>query len=127
MQRRWTKRIDALDEMSYSDRLSELNLYSVKGRLLRADLIKYWKIFHGKCCIDPEDLFVLAPQVQTRGHRFKLAHVPRSLECRRRFFSLRRVSAWNSLPDEVVGLESVDSFKRSIHVFLGQQLFDFDE
>ena len=127
VQRRWTKRIDGLDEMSYSDRLSELSLYSVKGRLLRADLIKYWKIFHGKCCIEPEDIFVLAPQVQTRGHRFKLAHVPRSLECRRRFFSLRMVSTWNSLPDEVVGLESVDSFKRSIHVFLGQQLFDFDE
>ena len=46
------------------------------------------------------------------------------------FFSLKRVSTWNYLPDEVIGLESVDSFKRSIHEFLGhngQHLLHFDE
>ena len=50
VQRRWTKRIDGLRSLSYDDRLRALNLYSAQGRLLRADLIQYWKIFNGKTC-----------------------------------------------------------------------------
>ncbi|KAK3886186.1 hypothetical protein Pcinc_009646 [Petrolisthes cinctipes] len=41
VQRRWTKLIDGLADLSYTNRLKALNLYSVQGRLLRADLIKY--------------------------------------------------------------------------------------
>ena len=40
VQRGWTKKIDGFAHYSYSDRLSRLNLYSVKGRLLRADMIQ---------------------------------------------------------------------------------------
>ena len=86
VQRRWTKNIDGMTELSYAHRLEALNLYSIKGRLLRADLLKCWKIFYGKCGIQPTDLFVLAPDVGTRGHRFKLRATHSSLECRRRFF-----------------------------------------
>ena len=127
VQRRWTKKIDGLEDLPYESRLRELNLYSIKGRLLRADLIKYWKIFHSKSVICPEDIFVLPSSSSTRGHRYKLAHVCCSLECRKRFFSIRRVVIWNSLSDEVVGLDSLDSFKRALHVFLGPKLFEFDE
>ncbi len=44
VQRRWTKKINGFVHYSYSDRLCRLNLYSVKGRLLGADLIQVWKI-----------------------------------------------------------------------------------
>ena len=54
----WTKQIEGLNEMPYSDRLSEINLYSVKCGLLRVNLIKYWILFHDKCCVHPEDFFV---------------------------------------------------------------------
>ena len=40
IQRRWTREIEGLEGMSYTERLKELELYSVYGRLLRADLIK---------------------------------------------------------------------------------------
>ena len=43
VQRRWTKRIDGMATLSYGDRLRSLNLYSIQGRLLRADLIQCWK------------------------------------------------------------------------------------
>ena len=70
VQRSWTRHIEGLSELSYADRLQVLDLYSVKGRLLRADLIKYWKIFHGECSIRPTDIFSMAPVLGTRGHRF---------------------------------------------------------
>ena len=62
-QRRWTRHVDGLGEASYADRLAMLNLYSVKGRLIKAGMIKLWKIFHGKCSISPSDLFVMGPDI----------------------------------------------------------------
>ena len=51
VQRMWTRQIKGLEGLSYGERLSELSLFSVQGRLLRADLIQYWKIFHDLSCI----------------------------------------------------------------------------
>ena len=61
------------------------------------------EIFYSKTCINPEDMFVLSSS-SIRGHRFNIARVLDSLECRRRSFALRCVNAWNSLPDDVVQL-----------------------
>ena len=126
VQRRWTKQIDGLWEEPYSERLRILDLYSVKGRLLRADLIKYWKIFNLKSCLNPDDLFEAPPSSITRGHRFKIATVRHSLDCHKRFFSMRRVALWNSLPDSLVSAGSVETFKHGLHLSLGQLLYDFD-
>ena len=70
VQKRWTREIHGLEDLSYPQRLEILDLYSVKGRLMRADILKCWKIFHGKCGIDPEELFVPATGGTTRGHRY---------------------------------------------------------
>ena len=56
----WTKEILGMSTLRYSERLKLLDLYSVKGSLIRADMIKCWKIFNGKCCISPGDLSVLS-------------------------------------------------------------------
>ena len=125
VQRKWTKHIDGLGELPYSERLQVLGLYSVQGRLLRADIIKYWKIFHNESSIIPDQIFNLAPPYITRGHRFKILHSFSSLEARRRFFSIRCVGLWNSIPDEIVSLNSVHAFKSALHTFLGHLLYKF--
>ena len=125
--RRWTKHIESMENVDYKDRLSIFNMYSVKGRLLRADLLKYFKIFSGLSVLSPSDLFVLSPSVGTRGHRFKILKHHASLESRRRFFSVRCIDIWNSLPDVLVGCGSVDQFKSGLHFVLGDRLFEFDD
>ena len=125
VQRRWTKQIIGMANIPYSDRLKALNLYSIKGRLIRADLIKCWKIFHGKCGLKPRNMFNLPPLQGTRGHRFKIAHSFCTTEMRRHFFSLRCVSVWNSLSDDVVSLETIESFKSALHNSLGSLLFEY--
>ena len=122
VQRRWTKKISGFSDVPYSERLSTLNLYSVYGRLCRADIIKYWKIFHNLSPIKPEDLFSLS-RSSTRGHRYKL-NMPRChLEVRKRYFSIRCIKLWNSLPDDVVAIDSLPSFKASLHTWLSHHLF----
>ncbi|MPC43746.1 hypothetical protein E2C01_037398 [Portunus trituberculatus] len=39
-QQRWTKQLAGMTDLKYADPLQALNLYSVQGRLIRADLIK---------------------------------------------------------------------------------------
>ena len=126
VQRRWTKRIDSLGELSYAERLSELGLYSVQGRLMRADLIQYWKILNGHCCISPESMFA-QPNLTTRGHRLKI-HVRRSqTDVRQRFFSMRCVNLWNSLPEWVVTAPDLKSFKRSLEQAVPEKLVEYHE
>lgn len=51
---------DSMNEsLPYSERLKVLD--SVKGQLIRHDLIMRWKIFHNLSVIQPKDLFQLSP------------------------------------------------------------------
>ena len=122
--RQWTKLISGCESMSYDQRLKTLDLYSVKGRLLRADLIKCWKIFNGMSAITPTELFTMAPARDiTRGHKFKI-FVPQSThEARHRFFSVLVVGSWNALPPEVAESTNLNSLKKGLAVFLGDTLF----
>ena len=43
LQTRWTKNILGIEDLDYREKLRFLNLFSNRGRLLRADLIKYCK------------------------------------------------------------------------------------
>lgn len=125
VQRRWTKQIYGLAELDYGQRLKTLSLYSIQGRLLRTDLILYWKILTGRSSIPPELLFQFAPSHGTRGHPLKLV-VPRcNTDLRRRSFSVRRISEWNGLPKTVVLSSSINVFKRTLAEHLGSKLYEY--
>ena len=48
VQKRWTREIVGVGHLSYVERLKVLVLYSVHSRVIRADLIKCWKVFHSE-------------------------------------------------------------------------------
>ena len=48
MQRRWTKQIAGLNNVDYAARLNQLKLFSIQGRMFRADLVKLWKAFNAE-------------------------------------------------------------------------------
>ena len=86
-------------------RLKDLDLFSVEGRLLRANVIKYWKIIHIKCGICPEDIFFLSLSSISRSHCFKIVHEIFAMDFRRRSFALLL------LPDDVAALETLPGIK----------------
>ena len=126
VQRKWTKHISGLSNLSYGERLKTLDLYSIQGRLLRADLIQCWKVFHRQSCIAPNDLFDLSPQGRTRGHCFKIFMAHTRTDTRKRFFSVRCVPMWNSLPEEVVCSTNLKTFKQMLHSHLHDYLYAFN-
>ena len=123
IQRRWTRAISSLEQVGYEQRLRELNLYSMYGRLVRADLILVWRIFNGLCAIKPKDLFQVSSVQGTRGHSRKLQFRQCRLDTRKRFFSFRVVPLWNSLSAEAVEASSLATFKAFLHRDLGGELF----
>ena len=124
-QRRWTKQIDGMHDLSYADRLRSLNLYSVQGRLVRANLLQCWKMFHGKSCISPDELFDRPPHDRTRGHCYIIFSTFTHTDIRKRFFSVRCVPIWNSLPADVVHAHSLNKFKGLLEVHAHDRLFAY--
>ena len=63
----WTREIAEVTHLAYVERLKVLELFSIFGQLLRADLVKYWKIFPSEVDIGLIDGFTLPVDRRTRG------------------------------------------------------------
>ena len=125
IQRRFTRSIVNMSSHSYEDRLKLLDLYSFKGRLLRADLIMVWKIINKQCSVAFEDIFQYSPVLATRGHPYKLFSNHYNLDVRKRSFSVRVINAWNSLSTGTVTACSLQAFKTGLHRDLGASLYEY--
>ncbi len=114
IQRRFSKRVEGLRDLSYQERLSRLNLEPLSARRLQADMTETFKILSGTHPIQADTLFLEAPSRVTRENGRKL-YAPRTHhDFRKHFFSSRVVSVWNSLPADVVNSQSVACFKDRI-------------
>ena len=101
---------------TYEDRLVEAGMTSLADRRLRGDMIATYKVMTGKDKVEPGALFGLPGDGlrtrQTAGvHPIRTQAVKPKLDIRRNTFSQRVVAPWNSLPDRVKEVPTVDSFK----------------
>ena len=125
LQRRWTREIEGIGHLEYPVRLKEVGMFSIAGRLLRADLIKVWKSFNSEIDVGLSNLFERARYIGTRGHSYKLS-VPRCRsDVRRRLLGVRCVEAWNALSAETVEAGTLVKFKRLLERDLGSKLYEF--
>ena len=72
IQRRATKIIPELRDLSYEERLKECGLTTLETRRLRGDQIEVFKILNGYENIDRNMFFSLKKDSRTRGHEVKL-------------------------------------------------------
>ena len=111
VQRRATKLLKEIKDDPYPERLKYLRLPSLTFRRLRSDMIQTFKILKGFDDMEPSILFKMDPNRNTRGHSLKLSKQCNRTTIRNHFFSQRVINPWNSLPQEVVDAESINSFK----------------
>ena len=72
VQRRFTKRLPGFNNSTYAERLSCLNLPTLELRRLHSDLTWCYKVLFGCVDMHSDEFFVLSPNLQTRGHHYKL-------------------------------------------------------
>ena len=122
VQRRATKQVQMIKEMSYEDRLRHLGLPSLMHRRRRGDMIYTYKIFTGVVDIDKDDFFE-TPVSTTRGHQYKILKKKANKTSRVNTFSNRIIDDWNSLPKQVVSAGSVNRFKNELDAHWSEEIY----
>ena len=112
IQRRATKMIPELRDVSYEERLKECGLTTLETRRLRGDQIEVFKILNGYENIDRNMFFSLKKDSRTRGHEVKLVKDQCRLDITKHSFSQRTINEWNKLSTDCVTASSVNMFKK---------------
>ena len=118
IQRRATKMIPELRDLSYEERLKECGLTTLETRRLRGDQIEVFKILNGYENIDRNMFFSLKKDSRTRGHEVKLVKDQCRLDIRKHSFSQRTINEWNKLSTDCVTASSVNMFKNKVDTYL---------
>ena len=116
VQRRFTKRLPGMKNLTYEQRLAKLKLDSLELRRIRADSIWTYKLIFGQLHIDSKAFFSIRydQSRRGRGHSYKLYLPPCSSSARFNFFTYRVINAWNNLPPET-DFGSLYTFKRGLN------------
>ena len=117
VQRRATKLIPSISDLPYENRLKILKMPSLYFRRRRGDMIQTFKIMKNIDRLNPLDIFTFPPNNNTRGHSLKMFKNRSRLGVRKNAFSQRIVEDWNSLPENIIACETINSFKTNLDKF----------
>ena len=113
VQRRATKAVPGLRNMTYDERLKKLGLLRLEDRRIRGDMIETYKIITGKEDVNSGLFFDMAP---VRGdpestRNLKIYKKSFNTNKRKYTFSQRVVGKWNGLSNEEVNAAKTSGFK----------------
>ena len=119
IQRRATKIIPELRDLSYESHLLQCGLTALETRRLRGDQIEVFKIVNGYEDVDKKNMFFkLKEGSRTRGHKAALVKEQWRLDMRKYSFSQRVINEWNKMPNDCVNASSDNMFKNRIDRYL---------
>ena len=118
IQRRVTKIILELRDLSYEESLTECGLITLETRSLRGNHIENFKILNGYENIDRNMVFSLKKDSRTRGHEVKSVKDQCRLDIRKYSFSQRSVNEWNKLSMDCITYSSVNMFNNKLDTYL---------
>ena len=76
----------------------------------RRMIMFYYKLMHNHFNLENSNLFSTATLLTTRGHNYKLFKDQATSRVRSTFFTMRAINDWNSLPDYIVNLPTLNDF-----------------
>jgi hypothetical protein len=118
VQRRFTKSIRGLHELSYTDRLRTLGTLTLQHRRLYADMITVFKTLHGLTNCSPQSIGLSTSTSNTRGGGVRLCQRRAVSKIHSSLFCCRVPTVWNKLPLDITNCQSLPQFKLRLHKFL---------
>ena len=116
IQRRATKLVPELRELSYPDRLRKLNLTTLAYRRQRTDILQVFRIIKQIDRIPFDSLFKYNQQ-STRGHSYQLEKPRAETRLRINSFSHRVINIWNKLSESSVQCIRIEKNTSAINNF----------
>ena len=113
VQRRATKMVYSLNDLTYEQRLRRLDITTLKTRRLRGDLIEAFKIITGFDKVDYLKLFHLST-TGLRGYYLKLFKPSFKRNVGKCTFSNMVIDSCNRLPEDIIACDSLDNFKKKL-------------
>ena len=118
---RATKLRQSCKDLSYQSRLEKLKLPSLCYRSKGALILLTSEIRDLVC-----PSLAVCTYTKSRGHEKKLMTRLAHKDCRKFFFGNRVVQEWNSLPQDVVTSQDVESFKKNLDRFFANRIYSLD-
>ena len=125
VQRRFTKCLQKLSNLSYSDRLRYLDLLSLKSTHIEADLITTYKIVHNLISIVLNEVGLSLSKNKTRSARRKFEHKVHHSNIIASKYMHKLTPFWKSLPDGLITANKLSAFKKQIRSWLKDIDFNF--
>ena len=119
IQRAATKMVPELKDLTYEERLKEMELPTLQARRERGDLITMYKIVNRIDKVDKQDLVVLKEDDggRMRGHSKRIRKRQCLRDTKKYSFPHRTVDVWNGLSDEIVTAASVQKFNEMLELY----------
>ena len=116
IQRMATKMVPELEELTYEERLREINLPTLEERRERGDLITVFKLYNKMEEADNEELLITERREIgfTRGHTKKLRKGRCLNNVKKNSFPHRNIEVWNKLSEEVISVKTVHQLKEKL-------------
>ena len=125
VQRRATKLVPGFRGLQYEERLKRLDMFSLKDRRIRGDLIETFKILKNIDSLNYDHFFELSSQLLTRNNGLKLKGQRFNTDLRKNYFNIRVVDFWNKLPASVVQANTIATFKDRLDKHFKENGFKF--
>ena len=126
VQRRATKIVPCLMNLSYDERLRKLRLPTLKYRRLRGDMLNVYKILNDDKKGSSHLLPLHESNHSTRGHDKKLQKNRYKCNFRKFSFSLRVTNNWNSLSKTTTNAVDINQFKKLLDNELCNVMYEYD-
>jgi len=119
VQRRATRCVPGLENLTYKQRLERLNLPTLQYRRYRGDMIEVYKIAHNIYDVDATHGLIdftskEAKEHDLRQHTFNIQKESCKKDVRRYAFRSRVTDQWNHLPTEIAEAPSLNTFKNRL-------------
>ena len=127
VQRKFTKHVKGIHNLSYENRLKKLKLPSLEYRQARGDMIEVFKIIRNYYdYFSTQSLFKLKHNSRLRGHDYTICKQAIKKSKYQKFFSNRIINIWNNLPQDIVNAKSINEFKNKFDLHNNELQYSID-
>ena len=118
VQRRFTKCLREMRNLSYKERLNTLNALTLKNRRILADMVLTYKCLHDRLNCSPADICLAFSNFHFDNSHHRLYQRQAVNYTNAALLSFRAPSQWNKLPPKITCSSSLQIFKNSLLTFL---------